>query len=109
MFFYGVIASSKPSVAPPRRAMIADALELLPSQMALSLDRTVLYHPVTSLGGHLLHITDMQRQFLCNLFIRYIQAHEIQTHYPDFQRLRMSRKDSVGQIIKALVTVVTLV
>src|SRR4029453_9381634 len=48
-------------------------------------------------------------KFLCNLFIRYIQAHEIQTHYPDFQRLMMSRKDGVGQIIKALVTVVTLV
>ena len=51
----------------------------------------------------------MQRQFLCNLFIRYIQAHKIQTHYPDFQRLMMSRKDGVGQIIKALVTVVTLI
>src|SRR5215831_1894147 len=55
MFFYGVIASSKPSVAPPKRAMIADALELLPSQMALSLDRTVFYDPVTQLGGHLVH------------------------------------------------------
>src|SRR5499427_4573573 len=60
MFFYGVIASSKPSVAPPKRAMIADALELLPSQMALSLDRTVFYDPVTQLGGHLVHITNMQ-------------------------------------------------
>jgi hypothetical protein len=49
----------------------------------------------------------MQRQFLCHLFIRYLQAHEIQTHYPDFQRLMRSRKDGVGQIIKALVTVVT--
>src|SRR5882724_2844250 len=37
--------TSKPSVAPPKRAMIADALELLPSQMALSLDRTVFYDP----------------------------------------------------------------
>src|SRR4030095_12187878 len=44
MFFNGVIASSKPSVAPPERARIADALELLPSQMALSLDRTVFKH-----------------------------------------------------------------
>src|SRR5215468_5137466 len=48
MFFYGVIASSKPSVAPPKRAMIADALELLPLQMALSLDRTVFYATPTS-------------------------------------------------------------
>jgi len=44
-----------------------------------------------------------------NLFIRYIQTHEIQTQYPDFQQLMMSRKDGVGQIIQALVTVVTLI
>ena len=74
MFFYGVIASSKPSVAPPKRAMIADALELLPSQMALSLDRTVFYDPLTQLCRHLLHITAIERQFLGNLLIRHIQV-----------------------------------
>ena len=72
MFFYGVIASSKPSVAPPKRAMIADALELLPSQMALSLDRTVFYDPFTQLCRHLLHITAIQRQFVRNLLIRQV-------------------------------------
>jgi hypothetical protein len=41
MFFNGVRASSKPTVAPPKKAMIADSLELLPSQMASSADRTV--------------------------------------------------------------------
>ena len=41
MFFNGVSTSSKETVAPPKKAMIADSLELLPSQMALSLDRTV--------------------------------------------------------------------
>src|SRR5262249_18176747 len=44
-----------------------------------------------------------------NLLIREIQSHEIETQHPDLQRLMMSRKDSVSQIIKALVTVVTLV
>jgi hypothetical protein len=81
MFFYGVIASSKPSVAPPKRAMIADALELLPSQMALSLDRTVFYDPLTQLRRHLVHIAAIHVQFVGNLVIRYIQAHEIETQH----------------------------
>jgi hypothetical protein len=38
-----------------------------------------------------------------------MQSHEIETQHPDLQRLMMSRKDGVSQIIKALVTVVTLV
>ena len=84
MFFYGVIASSKPSVAPPKRAMIADALELLPSQMALSLDRTVFYDPFTQLCRHLLHITQIDIELFGNLFVGHIQAHEIQTQYPHF-------------------------
>src|SRR5262249_43795117 len=109
MFFYGVRASSKPSVAPPKRAMVADPLELLPSQMALSLDRTVFYDSLTQLRCHVLHITVIERQFMCNLFIRHIQSHEIETQHPDFQRLMMASKNSVGQIIKALVTVVTLI
>ena len=46
---------------------------------------------------------------MSNLLIRYIQSHEIQTQRPDFQRLMMARKNGVGQIIKACVTVVTLV
>ena len=87
MFFYGVIASSKPSVAPPKRARIADALELLQSQRALSLDRTVFYDPSPQLRRHLVPITAVQRQFVGNLLIREIQAHAIETQYPDFQRL----------------------
>ena len=72
MFFYGVIASSKPSVAPPKRAMIADTLELLPSQMALSLDRTVFYHATTQRSRHLISITLIDGQLVGNLLIRYI-------------------------------------
>src|SRR4029450_2530949 len=109
MFFYGVIATSKPSVAPPKRAMIADSLELLPSQMALSLDKTVFYDPSPQLSRHLVHITAVQRQFVRNLLIRDIQSHEIETQHPDFQRLMMARKNGVGQIIKAGIAVVTLI
>src|SRR5215813_6403401 len=38
-----------------------------------------------------------------------MQAHKIQTQYPHFQRLMMSSKDRVSQIIKVCVTVVTLI
>src|SRR6266571_600934 len=62
------------------------------------------YDPFTQLGRHLLHITVIHRQFLCNLLIREIQSHEIQTQHPYFQRLMMPRKNGLGQIIKACVT-----
>src|SRR5262249_42982923 len=97
MFFYGVIASSKPSVAPSKRAMIADALELLPSQKALSLDRTVFYDPFTQLSRHLVYIAAIECQFVCNLLIRDIEAHEIEAHDPHLQGLMMSSKNSVRQ------------
>src|SRR5262252_2106505 len=84
MFFYGVRASSKPSVAPPRRAMIADALELLPSQMALSLDRTVFYDPFTQGSRHLMAIAAMDVQLVGHLVVGHIQPHEIQTQHPHF-------------------------
>src|SRR5262245_31720173 len=107
MFFYGVIASSKPSLAPPKRAMIAHAWELLPSQMALSLDRTVFYDPATQRSRHLIRITLIERQLACNLLVRHVEPHKIQTQDPHLQRLVMSGKNRVGQIIKTCVTVVT--
>src|SRR5262245_64709295 len=67
------------------------------------------YDSVTQLDRHLLHIADIQRQFMGNLLIREIQAHEIQTQYPYFEWLMMSRKNGVCQIIKAPVTVITLI
>src|SRR4029453_2162464 len=109
MFFYGVIASSKPSVAPPKEARIADALELLPSQMALSLDRTVFYNATAQRSRHLICITLIDGQLVGNLLIRQIQPHKIQTQDPHFQRLMMSSKDGIGQVIKAFVAVVALI
>jgi len=38
-----------------------------------------------------------------------MQAHALQTQHPDLQRLLRSRKDGVGPIVKAVVTVVTCV
>ena len=51
----------------------------------------------------------MERQFVSNLLIRYIQSHEVQTQHPYFQRLMMSCENGVREIIKASVTAVTLV
>src|SRR5262249_22016718 len=61
------------------------------------------------LRRHLVHITAVQRQFLRNLLIRYIQAHEIETHHPYFERLMMARKNGVGQIIKTGIAVMALI
>jgi hypothetical protein len=46
-------------------------------------------------------------QSVGNLVVRQMEAHEIQTQYPHFQRLMMARKNGVSQIIKACVTVST--
>src|SRR5262245_19679367 len=51
----------------------------------------------------------MDGQLVGNLLIRHIQPHKIQTQDPHFQRLMMSSKDGVGQIIKTFVTVVTFI
>src|SRR4029453_17500775 len=67
------------------------------------------YNATTQLSRHLIGITLIERQLVGNLLIRYIQPHKIQTQYPHFQRLMMSSKDGVGQVIKACVTVVTLI
>src|SRR6266446_2443777 len=64
---------------------------------------------VTQLSRHLIRITLIDRQLVCHLLIGQIQPHEIQTQYPHLQRLMMSGKDGVSQIIKAFVTVVTLI
>ena len=41
--------------------------------------------------------------------MRQIEPHEVETPYPHFQRLMMSGKNSIRQIIKALVTIRTLI
>src|SRR5439155_17425185 len=46
---------------------------------------------------------------VCNLLVRHVEPHKIQTQDPYFQRLVMSGKDGVGQIIKTCVAVVTLI
>src|SRR6266446_3728902 len=66
------------------------------------------YNATTQRSRHLIGITLIDGQLVGNLLIRQIQPHKIQTQYPHFQRLMMSSKDGVGQVIKACVTVVAL-
>ena len=51
----------------------------------------------------------MHRQLVCNLLVRQVEPHKIQTQYPHFQRLMMASKDRVGHIVETLVTVVTFI
>src|SRR5262245_52980558 len=67
------------------------------------------YYDTTQRTLHLQCITPIDGQLVGNLLVRHVQSHEIQTQDPDFQRLMMSGKNRVSQIIKALVTVVTLI
>jgi hypothetical protein len=67
------------------------------------------YDPLTQLRRHLVHVATIHVQFVGNLVVGQIQAHEIQTQYPHLERLMMAGKNGVRQIIKALVTVVTRV
>src|SRR5262245_22303248 len=67
------------------------------------------YDPATQRSRHLVRITLIERQLVCNLLVRQVEPHKIQTQDPHFQRLVMSGKNRVGQIIKTCVTVVTLI
>src|SRR5262249_47402426 len=67
------------------------------------------YDPATQRSRPLIRITLIERQLVGNLLVRQVEPHKIQTPEPHFQRLVMSGKNRVGQIIKTCVTVVTLI
>src|SRR6266446_4673771 len=66
-------------------------------------------HATTQRSRPLIGITLIEGQLVGHLLIRQIQPHKIQTQYPHCQRLMMSSKDGVGQVIKAFVAVVALI
>ena len=51
--------------------------------------------------GHRMDVVFIQAQFLGNLEIGEVQSHEIQTQYPDPERLMMAGQDRPRQIIEA--------
>ena len=46
---------------------------------------------------------------MADLFIREIQAHEIETENPDSKRLVMAGEDSPGQVVEVFLTGLALV
>ena len=53
------------------------------------------------LGGHAVDIVLVQIQFVGDLPIGKIEAHEIKTQNPDAQRLMMTGQDGTAKVIKA--------
>ena len=62
---------------------------------------------LAQLRGYLMDIMFVEVEFLSNLGIGEIEAHQIPTQNPDAKRLMMTSKDGVGQIVKAPLTGLT--
>src|SRR6476659_8868046 len=56
---------------------------------------------VAQLLGHELHIRAGEAQFLSDLPVGEVEAHEVEAQHPDPQRLMMPGQHSAGEIIKA--------
>lgn len=67
------------------------------------------YHTLTKLGHHLLNVTTVQFQLFGYLAVRQVQAHKIETQYPDPDRLMMPGKNCIGQVVKAFRTIFTFI
>jgi len=67
---------------------------------ACQLHRLFLTTMPSQLGRHRLGVTDRQIEFRCDLLIGQVQAHEVQTPYPDPQRLMVAFKHCPTQIVK---------
>ena len=59
---------------------------------------------MAQLTRHLMHVSLVEIECLGNLSIREVQAHEVQTQNPDPQRLMMTGKDRVSQIVEVSAT-----
>jgi hypothetical protein len=69
---------------------------------AEDLDGLARDDPFAELSGHRLGVVGVEIQLLADLFIREIQAHEIEAEDPDPQRLVMAGEDRPGQVIEEL-------
>jgi hypothetical protein len=67
------------------------------------------YNAAPPCSRHQIRITLIDGQLVGDLLVRQVEPHAVKTQDPHFQRLMMSSTYRVSQIIKALVTVVTLV
>src|SRR3954447_23681069 len=51
--------------------------------------------------GHGLHVRPVEVQFLGDLAVREVHAHEVQAQHPDPQRLMMTSQHRAGEVVKA--------
>ncbi len=51
-----------------------------------------------------MHVIFVEIELMGNLLVREVQAHKIEAENPNPQGLMMTRKDGVGQIVKASLT-----
>jgi hypothetical protein len=78
---------------------------LIAFDLARQLDFGLRGHdPGSQLGRHPLDVILIQTQFLADLMVGEIQAHEVQTQNPDLQRLVMPGQDGSRQIVEIAVT-----
>jgi hypothetical protein len=90
--------------------MPSDDIYFIRFDLSIQLDGPFFCHnALTQLAGHCLNIARCQIQFRCNLFVRKVQTHEVQTQHPDPHRLMMSFKNGVTQNIELLPTRMTLI
>lgn len=59
--------------------------------------------------GHILYVILIQVQLPCDLQVRKIQAHQVETQYPDAQWLMVPFKDGSTQIVKVRVAALAVV
>ena len=82
--------------------MPGDDIDLIDLHLTRQLHRRDLGGQAgTQLLGHGLHIRDIQVEFSCDLPVRQVEAHEIETEHPDPQGLMMTSQHGAGQVVKA--------
>src|SRR4051794_9471438 len=68
--------------------------------VGLALDQTL-----AELGGHGLDVALVEIEFVGDLSVRQVEAHEIQTQHPDPQGLVMAGQNRAGEVVKACLAV----
>lgn len=71
--------------------------------------RAFFYNTFAQLLGHLLNELSVKVEFLGDLAVGEVQAHEVQAQNPNLERLMMASKDGAGEIIKTLLAFLAFV
>ncbi|MCS6909001.1 MAG: hypothetical protein NZM11_00290 [Anaerolineales bacterium] len=106
----GVIEDSSMSGVVSNLTFARSALQLHRLPLRRSMGSAFFSHnPFAQSGRHLLGIARGQIEFGRDLLIRQVQLHQIETQHPHLQRLMMTFKDRLRQIIKLALTGLTFI